>query len=130
MAERARDPGRALVTPGPAAADVGGTPSAASPYSWATPSPPLLGPRKTLATPYLALAEAGGIQDSIPAVFGATPGLGLADAGGTLGPALAAFGGTPSLPPPVDWVISGLSPADVWETPGRVAAPSEETRAP
>ena len=135
VAERARDPaladrGKALVTLGSAATDVGGTPRSAPPYSWATPNPLLLGPGKTLVTPHLALAAVGGIQDSIPAVFGATPGLGLADAGATLGPALAAFGETPSMPPPVDWVIPGLSPADVWETPGQVAAHSEEIRAP
>lgn len=157
VAARARDLaladlGKALVTLRPAAADVGGTPGPAPPYFGPPPSPVLLGPGGTLATPHLALAEVDGIQDSTLAVLEVTPGLALADAGGTLGPALAVFrgipglaladargalgpalavfGGTPSLHTAAGWVIPGLSPADIGETLGQVAAHSEETRAP
>lgn len=123
------EPGEALVTLRPAAADAGGTRGPAPPYSGPPPSP-VLGPGGTLATPHLALAEADGIQDSSLAAFEETPALGLADAGGTLGPALAVFGGTPSLHAAAGWVIPGWSPVAVGETPGQVAALSEETGAP
>lgn len=118
VAARAPDPAlvdldTALVILGLAAAEGRETRRAAPPHSWPTPSPLFLGPGRTLVTPHLALAEVGGIQDSIPAVSGATGGLDLPDSGGTLGPSLAAFGGTPSLPPLVGWVTPGLSPADV-----------------
>lgn len=134
VAARAPDPaladrGKALVTLGPTAADVGETPESAPPYSRPTPNP-LLGPGRTLVTPHLALTEVLGFQDSIPAAFGKTPDPDLADAGGTLGPALAVSGRTPSLPLPVDWVKLELSLTDVWGTPNLVAAHSEETRAP
>lgn len=107
VASRARDPvlsdrGKALVNLSPAATDVEGTPGSAPPYSWATPSPLLLGSGRTLMTPHLALSEVGGIQDSIPADFGENSGLDLADLGGTLSPALAAFEGTPRLAPSAD----------------------------
>lgn len=117
VVSRARDPvlsdrGKALVNLSPAATDVEGIPGSAPPYSWATPSPLLLGSGRTLVTPHLALAEVGGIQDSIPADFGENSGLDLGDLRGTLSPALAAFEGTPRLARSADWVILGLSPAD------------------
>lgn len=174
------DPGKALVTLRLAAADVGGIPGPASPYTGPPLSPVLLGPGGNSVIPHLALAEVDGIQESslavlevtpglafadaggtlgtapavfggalgpaptvfggtpglalavagetlgpAPAVFGGSPGLALADTGGTLGPILAVFAGTPSLHTAAVWVIPGLSPADVGETPGRVAAHSE-----
>lgn len=124
------DRGKALVILGPAATDVGESPGLAPPSCGPTPRPVLHGSGRTLVTPHLALADGGGIQDSTPSVFGATPGLDVADSGGMLKPDLAPFRGIPGQPPAVDEVTPGMSPADAWGTPGRVAAHSEETRAP
>lgn len=69
----------------------------------------------------------GGIPNSIlPGVLKATtPGPDLDEVGGTQAQALAAFGGTQSLHPVSDRVIRGLSPAEVGELRGPVAALSE-----
>lgn len=133
-AARAPDPALAdqdkvPVILGPTAADVGGTPGPAPPYSGPSPRPVLLGPGRTLVTSQLALADVGATRDSTLAVFGETPGLGLADPGGTVGPAPAPFWETPGLPPALDRVSPGMSPAGLGGTPGRVAAPAEASRA-
>lgn len=67
----------------------------------------------------------GGFPDSILSVLKVTPGPHLAEIGGIRSQALTAFGATRSLYPVSDRVIRGLSPAEVGETQGPVAALSQ-----